>query len=143
MQDVELATARRGDYTIDELIDFPGACYEELTGEAEIRPGIWILPTPEHADGHQSLVVRRGDGTVILAGQAYDRASDFAADHLARHAAPDAPGRAGPPKHGSIRLLGYAPPQEVQQRCTRDGTYEQVAPWRISCWSWCSRSASS
>ncbi|MFD5733009.1 N-acyl homoserine lactonase family protein [Streptomyces sioyaensis] len=91
VQEAELATARRGGYTVDELIDFPGACYEELPGEAEVRPGIWILPTPGHTDGHQSLVVRRGDGTVILAGQAYDRASEFTADHLARHAAPHAP----------------------------------------------------
>ncbi|MFJ1928109.1 MULTISPECIES: N-acyl homoserine lactonase family protein [unclassified Streptomyces] len=86
VQDVELATARRGDYTVDELVDFPGATYEEISGEAEIWPGVWIVPTPGHTDGHQSLVVRQSDGTVILAGQAHDFASHFAADQLAHHA---------------------------------------------------------
>lgn len=87
VQAVELATARRGGYTIDELIDFPGATYEEIEGEVEVWPGVWIISTPGHTVGHQSLVVRQGDGTVVLAGQAYDFASQFASDHLARHAA--------------------------------------------------------
>ncbi|KUL51393.1 MBL fold metallo-hydrolase [Streptomyces sp. NRRL F-4489] len=90
VQDVELATARRGGYTVDALIDFPGAVYEELSGEAEIWPGVLVVPTPGHTDGHQSLVVRRADGgTVVLAGQAHDTASDHAAGELARRAALD------------------------------------------------------
>ncbi|GGS54907.1 N-acyl homoserine lactonase family protein [Streptomyces cinerochromogenes] len=89
VQDVELATARRGGHTFEELVDFPGATYEELAGEAEVRPGIWIIPTPGHTRGHQSLVVRQSDGTVVLAGQAHDSASQFASDHLARQATLD------------------------------------------------------
>ncbi|MFK8905654.1 N-acyl homoserine lactonase family protein [Streptomyces sp. YS-3] len=87
VQEVELATARRGNYTIDELVDFPGVTYEELAGEMEVWPGVWIIPTPGHTPGHQSLVLRQSDGTVILAGQAHDFASHFASDHLARQAA--------------------------------------------------------
>ncbi|WP_043474367.1 N-acyl homoserine lactonase family protein [Streptomyces collinus] len=87
VQDVELATARSGDYTFDELIDFPAASYEEFAGEAEVWPGVWIIPTPGHTQGHQSLVLRQADGTVILAGQAHDFASHFASDQLARQAA--------------------------------------------------------
>ncbi|MEU3985647.1 N-acyl homoserine lactonase family protein [Streptomyces sp. NPDC026672] len=89
VQDVELATARNGGHTFDELIDFPGASYEELAGEAEVRPGVWIVPTPGHTPGHQSLVLRQGDGTVVLAGQAHDFASHYASDELARRAALD------------------------------------------------------
>ncbi|MEW1655084.1 MULTISPECIES: N-acyl homoserine lactonase family protein [unclassified Streptomyces] len=89
VQQMELATARRGDYTFDELIDFPGATYEELTGEAEIWPGAWVVPTPGHTDGHQSLVLRGPDGTVVLAGQAHDFASHYSGDDLARRAARD------------------------------------------------------
>ncbi|MGX1850079.1 N-acyl homoserine lactonase family protein [Streptomyces sp. NPDC055299] len=109
VQDVELATARRGDYTVDDLIDFPGASYEELSGEAEVRPGIWIVPTPGHTEGHQSLVVRRGDGTVILAGQAHDRASDFAADHLAHRAAQDGADVPPPAHRWWDRLADFDP----------------------------------
>ncbi|MFK0290161.1 N-acyl homoserine lactonase family protein [Streptomyces sp. NPDC090442] len=89
VQEVELATARRGDYTIDELIDFPGARYEEVAGEAEIWPGVRVVPTPGHTDGHQSLVLRGPDGTVVLAGQAHDFASHYASADLARRAARD------------------------------------------------------
>ncbi|MFI0895716.1 N-acyl homoserine lactonase family protein [Streptomyces sp. NPDC020983] len=100
VQDVELATARRGGHTVDALVDFPGVTYEELEGEAEIRPGVWVVPTPGHTAGHQSLVLRQDDGTVVLAGQAYDFASSFAADQLARQA-----GRDGVEQP----LPGYAP----------------------------------
>jgi glyoxylase-like metal-dependent hydrolase (beta-lactamase superfamily II) len=89
VQDIELATARRGGYTFEELLDFPGATYEELTGEAEVWPGVWIIPTPGHTPGHQSLVLRQSDGTVVLAGQAHDFTSHFASDQLAREAALD------------------------------------------------------
>ncbi|MFF3745838.1 MBL fold metallo-hydrolase [Streptomyces kronopolitis] len=109
VQQVELATARRGDYTVDALIDFPGARYEELAGEAEVLPGIWIVPTPGHTEGHQSLVVRRGDGTVLLAGQAHDRASDFATDHLAHRAAQDGADVPPPAHPWWDRLAGFDP----------------------------------
>ncbi len=46
-QAVELAAARQvQDYTLAELIDRPGLRYEELSGEAEILPGVLVLPTP-------------------------------------------------------------------------------------------------
>ncbi|MET7874690.1 MBL fold metallo-hydrolase [Streptomyces cyaneofuscatus] len=90
VQEAELAVARRGGYTIDALVDFPGARYEELSGEAELWPGVWVVPTPGHTVGHQSLVVRQGDGTVVvLAGQAHDFASHYASDELARRAVRD------------------------------------------------------
>jgi len=85
----ELALARRGDHTLPWLVDFPGATYRELDGEAEVWPGVWIIPTPGHTDGHQSLVVRQSEGTVVLAGQAHDFASEYFGAHLARCGALD------------------------------------------------------
>ena len=82
----ELNTARTTQYTLPSLVDFSGATYEELDGEAEIRSGVWVLHTPGHVDGHQSLAVRRPDGTVVLAGQAHDFASEFSHAVLARAA---------------------------------------------------------
>ncbi|MEU7090425.1 N-acyl homoserine lactonase family protein [Kitasatospora aureofaciens] len=88
VQSNELATARRDDYTLDALVDFPGAVYRELDGETEIWPGVRVLPTPGHTDGHQSLLVERlGDCTVLLAGQAYDFATEYGQALLARRAA--------------------------------------------------------
>jgi N-acyl homoserine lactone hydrolase len=99
-QAVELSLARGGDHTIPELVDFPGATYQELDGEAEIWPGVWVIPTPGHTAGHQSLVVEQADGAVVLAGQAYHFTSDFAMDELARRA-----GRQG----AAQPLPGYQP----------------------------------
>ncbi|MEV6298571.1 N-acyl homoserine lactonase family protein [Actinoplanes sp. NPDC051861] len=85
-QRTELNTARTTEYTLPELVDFPGARYEELDGEAEILPGVLIVPTPGHTAGHQSVVVTTADGTVIVAGQSHDHATAFTGDVLGRHA---------------------------------------------------------
>jgi N-acyl homoserine lactone hydrolase len=85
----ELEVARAGDYTVPELVDFDGVRYEEADGEVELLPGVLLLPTPGHTDGHQSLVLRCTDGTVVLAGQSHDHTSDFAADVLAAQARRD------------------------------------------------------
>jgi N-acyl homoserine lactone hydrolase len=113
VQDAELATARAGNYTVAELVDFSGADYRELVGEAEIWPGVWIIPTPGHTDGHQSLVVRQPDGTVILAGQAHDFASSFASDQLALRAAEDRVAEPLPSYRPWIRRLVEFDPRRV------------------------------
>jgi len=89
-QRVELAMARtEPDYSLPELIDRPGLTYEELDGEAEIVPGVLVIPTPGHTAGHQSLVVRAEDGTVVVAGQSHESSTAYAADALAWRAAQD------------------------------------------------------
>lgn len=93
-QSIELQTASTvTDYTLSSVIDYAGATYEELAGEAEILPGVLLIPTPGHVAGHQSLVVRCDDGTVVLAGQSHEHASDFSADALSVEAR-----RAGTPE---------------------------------------------
>jgi N-acyl homoserine lactone hydrolase len=109
-QAAEMALVRGGEHTPDHLFGFPGARYEELTGEAEIRPGLWIVPTPGHTAGHQSLVVRRPDGTVVLAGQTHASASDFAAARLAVTARAEGAGPPLPaPDSWPERLLAFDP----------------------------------
>jgi glyoxylase-like metal-dependent hydrolase (beta-lactamase superfamily II) len=82
----ELAVAQRGNYTMEHLVNFPGSRYDLLDGEAEILPGVHVIPTPGHVDGHQSLVVECEDGSVVLAGQSHDTASAWSADALAASA---------------------------------------------------------
>jgi N-acyl homoserine lactone hydrolase len=106
VQRTELDAARTTtDYTLPELLD--GASYEQLDGDAEIRPGIFVVPTPGHTDGHQSLVTRAADGTVVVAGQSHDTATAYAADVLALRAERD--GHAQP-------LPSVAPWIDVLQR---------------------------
>ncbi|MEU6487731.1 MBL fold metallo-hydrolase [Streptomyces sp. NPDC046887] len=83
----ELLAARAVvDYTLGELIEAPGVRYEELEGEAEVWPGVRVVPTPGHTEGHQSLVVEGVEGATVLAGQAFDTASEFAAAEMSRRA---------------------------------------------------------
>jgi glyoxylase-like metal-dependent hydrolase (beta-lactamase superfamily II) len=79
MQRVESENAREVDYTIPEVvIDFPGAKTELLDGEAEVLPGLRVVPTPGHTSGHQSLVIQTDRGAVVLAGQAFNATSEYA-----------------------------------------------------------------
>ena len=65
----ELADARAGaPDTIAGWVDFAGAAYVEHDGEAEVLPGIRVLPTPGHTAGHQAVLVDTADGLVVLAG---------------------------------------------------------------------------
>jgi N-acyl homoserine lactone hydrolase len=110
----ELDAARAGDYTVPELVDFDGARYELLDGEAEIAPGVHVIPTPGHVDGHQSVVVECEDGSLVLAGQAHDTASGWSADALA--AVAPALGHEPPlptPSPWMARLLEFDPRRVV------------------------------
>lgn len=85
-QRTELDIARAGDYTIDELVDVPGTRWELIDGESELAPGVHVLPTPGHVAGHQSMVLECEDGSLVVAGQTHDRASDWSDDVLAARA---------------------------------------------------------
>ncbi|MEV6121875.1 N-acyl homoserine lactonase family protein [Streptomyces sp. NPDC052077] len=113
VQETELAAARRGGHTFEELVDFPGAVYEEIAGEAEVRPGVRIIPTPGHTEGHQSLALRQDDGTVVLAGQAHDFASAFASDQLARRAELDGVEQPLPPRPPWLDRIADLDPRRV------------------------------
>jgi N-acyl homoserine lactone hydrolase len=70
VQRIELEDARtQGDeYTVGDWIDFPGANYVEHDREAEILPGIRIVPAPGETRGHQIVVVETDEGPIVLGG---------------------------------------------------------------------------
>jgi N-acyl homoserine lactone hydrolase len=69
VQGIELEDARtEDDYTIREWVDFDGAEYVEHDGEAEILPGVRLVPAPGHTRGHQIVVVETDEGPVVLGG---------------------------------------------------------------------------
>ena len=69
VQRQELEDARaQDDYTIREWVDAPGVNYVEVDGEAEILPGVRLLPAPGHTRGSQIVVVDTDDGSVVIAG---------------------------------------------------------------------------
>lgn len=68
VQRLELEAAHTHGYTIQAWVDFEGATYVEHDGEAEIVPGVRVLPSPGHTAGHQSVLVDTDDGLVVVAG---------------------------------------------------------------------------
>jgi N-acyl homoserine lactone hydrolase len=55
----------------NEYWDLPGLRYELLDGAHTVVAGLEVIPTPGHAIGHQSVLVRLPhDGAVILCGDA-------------------------------------------------------------------------
>lgn len=80
VQRIELEDARRPGYTVPEWIDFVGAAYRVVSGEHDVFPGVWVMPTPGHTRGHQSLVIETKGGLVVLAGQAAETVANFDAE---------------------------------------------------------------
>jgi glyoxylase-like metal-dependent hydrolase (beta-lactamase superfamily II) len=110
VQSAELTSAHESGYTVPEVVDFRDANYQVINGELELLPGVWVLATPGHTAGHQSVAVRCDDGTVVLAGQAHDTASEFAADMRAALVHQGSVDAAVPPHSGWMdRVLQFDP----------------------------------
>jgi N-acyl homoserine lactone hydrolase len=80
VQRLEREAAKAARYTVPEFVDFPGAQYELLDGDADLGRGVRVVATPGHTPGHQSLVVETEEGIVVLAGQAAETLADFERD---------------------------------------------------------------
>ena len=70
VQRPELERARREETLTSEWFDFTGARFELVDGEAEIAPGVRVIPTPGHTVGHQSVVVEAPAGEQLFIGDA-------------------------------------------------------------------------
>ena len=77
VQAAEYEAAREPLYTIPAWIDFEGAQYDLHDGEAELLPGITLVPTPGHTPGHQSVLIESSEGRIVIAGQAVYDAAEF------------------------------------------------------------------
>ena len=77
VQQRELDALPELDYVLPEMVEFDGVLLAVHDGTADVGAGVQIVPTPGHTPGHQSVLVQTGDGPVLLAGQAFDSASDF------------------------------------------------------------------
>jgi N-acyl homoserine lactone hydrolase len=95
-QKVEREAVGAPNYTLaGPVAEFDGARFELLEGEAEIVPGVRIVPTPGHVPGHQSFVVDTREGRIVIAGQAFQDAAMYARDLYAWRL--DGEGRPHPP----------------------------------------------
>lgn len=78
VQDAEWESAWEPGSPATEWVDFEGAHYVRVRGDAEIAPGVHVLATPGHTAGHQSVTVDTDDGLVLIVGQAAQDARSFA-----------------------------------------------------------------
>lgn len=84
----EYEASREPGYTVPEWVDYEGATYELLDGDATVREGVRIIATPGHTPGHQSVIIDTDAGPVVVAGQAFETAAEFrdAVEQPALHA---------------------------------------------------------
>jgi len=70
VQRAEVEAAREPHYTIREWFDFEGAALRIVEGEAQVLPGVRVIPTPGHTPGHQSVLVEGGGKSALIGAQA-------------------------------------------------------------------------
>jgi N-acyl homoserine lactone hydrolase len=70
VQRAELSRMRRESAELYDWFSFSGAQFELLDGDAEVLPGLEVIATPGHTEGHQCVVVRGGDAPDLLIGDA-------------------------------------------------------------------------
>ena len=71
VQRTELRRAERESPELCGWFDFTNARWELLDGDAEVLPGLQVIATPGHTEGHQCVVVRGGgDAFDLLIGDA-------------------------------------------------------------------------
>jgi N-acyl homoserine lactone hydrolase len=67
----ELARAERESPELCQWFGFMDARFELLDGDAEVLPGVAVIATPGHTEGHQCVVVDTGEnGADLLIGDA-------------------------------------------------------------------------
>ncbi|HEY2574970.1 MAG TPA: N-acyl homoserine lactonase family protein [Streptosporangiaceae bacterium] len=70
VQRTELARAQRESPELCDWFGFMDARFELLDGDAEILPGLAVIATPGHTEGHQCVVVQTGSAPELLIGDA-------------------------------------------------------------------------
>jgi glyoxylase-like metal-dependent hydrolase (beta-lactamase superfamily II) len=65
VQAADYKMAHETTFTILEWVDAPGVGYLQVAGEAELAPGVRVVPTPGHTPGHQSMLVDTSDGLAV------------------------------------------------------------------------------
>ena len=71
VQRAELNRMRRESAELHEWFGFMNARFELLDGDAEVRPGLQVIATPGHTEGHQCVVVRGDDAEFDLLDRRY------------------------------------------------------------------------
>ena len=77
VQRSEIAAAHLPKYTIVDWFDYEGARLNEISGDAEILPGIRVIASPGHTPGHQSVLIEDSLRPTLIAAQAAYSATEY------------------------------------------------------------------
>ena len=84
VQKEELVASEHPDYTArSAAVDYAGVNLHVVDGPVTVAPGVRLVPTPGHSPGHQSMLLDGPTGSTLLAGQAFDTATEYALADLA------------------------------------------------------------
>jgi N-acyl homoserine lactone hydrolase len=111
VQRAELARAKREATELYDWFDFMNARFELLDGDAEVLPGLELIATPGHTEGHQCVLVRgEGEQSDLLIGDAAYTPRQYAnpSGQLPAGQASDVPAW-----HGSLSRIRSLAPQRV------------------------------
>jgi N-acyl homoserine lactone hydrolase len=112
VQRAELARAKREEPELYDWHNFMNGRFELLDGDAEVLPGVEVIATPGHTEGHQCVLVR-GDGDafdLLIGDAAYTprQYADPAAENLQPGQASDVPAW-----RGSIHRIRSLRPEQI------------------------------
>lgn len=71
----EIAAAQEPFYSVPDWATVAPERARVVDGDEELAPGVTAILTPGHTPGHQSVVVRTGEATVVIAAQCLFRNS--------------------------------------------------------------------
>ena len=77
VQSRELQAARRPGYTVAAWFDYEGARITDVSGDAEILPGVRVMASYGHTPGHQSVLIDDASGPALIAAQAAYTAAEY------------------------------------------------------------------
>jgi N-acyl homoserine lactone hydrolase len=77
VQTTEVEAAKARYYTDPDWAAVPPAQLRRVHGDEDLAVGVRLMATPGHTMGHQSVLVRGGDGVVVIAAQSVWSASEF------------------------------------------------------------------
>jgi glyoxylase-like metal-dependent hydrolase (beta-lactamase superfamily II) len=114
VQRAELARAKRESPELYDWFDFMNGRFELLDGDAEVLPGLEVLATPGHTEGHQCVLVH-GDGgeSDLLIGDAAYTPRQYADPDRPEDKLPTGQADDVPAWRGSLRRVRSLAPQRV------------------------------
>ncbi len=77
VQAAEFEAAHSPGYTVPEWATIPEHRLRLVHGDHELAEGVWLLSTPGHTPGHQSVVVESATERVVIAAQCAFRAAEI------------------------------------------------------------------